>query len=44
MIELYHLQSANFFVRPDDMITEKYGRPLTKEELKIIAFGGTIEE
>ena len=44
MIELYHLQSANFYVRPDDMITEKYGRPLTKAELKIIAFGGTIEE
>lgn len=44
MIELYHLQGANWFVRPDDMVVERYGRPLTKAELKIIAFGGTIEE
>ena len=44
MIELYHLHSANFYVRPDDMITEKYGRPLTKEELRTLAFGGTIGE
>ena len=44
MIELYHLQDANWFVRPDDMVVERYGRPLTKAELKIIAFGGTIEE
>ena len=43
MISLYHLENANWYVKPDIMTDEKYGRPLTKEELKIIALGGTIE-
>ena len=43
MIELYHLQYANWYVKPDVMTDEKYGRPLTKEELKIIALGGSID-
>ena len=43
IIELYHLQNASWYVRPDDMVVEKYNRPLTKEELKTLAFGGTIE-
>jgi hypothetical protein len=43
MIELYHLYNANWYVKPDIMTDEKYGRPLTKDELKIIALGGTID-
>ena len=43
MIELYHLQNGNWFVKPDIVSDEKYGRPLTKEELKIIALGGTLD-
>ena len=43
MIELYHLQDANWYVKPDIQTDEKYGRPLTKEELKIIALGGTLD-
>ena len=43
MIELYHLQYANWYVKPDIMTDEKYGRPLTKDELKIIALGGSID-
>ena len=43
MIELYHLQNGNWFIKPDIMSDEKYGRPLTKEELKTIALGGTLD-
>ena len=43
MIELYHLQNGGWHVKPDIQTDEKYGRPLTREELKIIALGGTIK-
>ena len=43
MIALYHLQNGNWFIKPDIMTDEKYGRPLTKEELRTIALGGTID-
>lgn len=43
MIALYHLENANWYVKPDIVTDEKYGRALTREEIKIIALGGTLE-
>ena len=43
MITLYHLENGGWHIKPDIQTDEKYGRPLTKEELKIIARGGRID-
>jgi hypothetical protein len=43
IIELSYLQNAGFHIKPDIVEDEKYGRVLTKEELKVIAAGGKIE-
>jgi hypothetical protein len=43
MITLYHLENGGWHIKPDIQTDEKYGRPLTKEELKTIALGGTID-
>ena len=43
MIKLYHLENANWYLKPDVVTDEKYGRPLTRDEIKIIAMGGELE-
>ncbi len=43
LIELSYLQNAGFHIKPDIVDDSKYGRQLTKEELKIVAAGGRIE-
>ncbi len=43
LIELSYLQNAGFHIKPDIVTDEKFGRELTKEELKIIAAGGKID-
>ena len=42
MVVLYHLEEGCWHVKPDLMTDEKYGRPLTKEELRTIAYGGSL--
>ncbi len=43
IIDICHLENANFIVKPDVIEDEQYGRTLTKDELKIIAAGGKID-
>ncbi len=43
IIELCYLEEAGFHVKPDVVDDSRYGRVLTKEELKIIAAGGKLE-
>lgn len=43
LIKLYYLENTIFNLKPDIVEDEKYGRVLTKEELKIIAAGGRLD-
>ena len=43
IIDLCHLETAEFIVKPDIIEDDKYGRVLTRKELTIIARGGTID-
>ena len=43
IIELCHLETALFIVKPDIIEDDKYGRVLSPKELRIIAAGGTLD-
>ncbi len=43
IIDLCYLHNANFFVKPDVFIDDKFGRALTIEELKIVVSGGELD-
>ena len=43
IIDLCHLETALFIVKPDIIEDDKYGRVLSPKELRIIAAGGTLD-